>query len=75
MEAPEEFPLQGQLGLKVEVLQDAAELLLQIGPVPGEHTSVTERFFTRGQESRFAVSGGEGQARSTRRSCCVCTSR
>lgn len=56
---PETFPLRGRLSLDVEVLDDAAELLLQIGPVPGEHTSVVERFFTRAPETRLGRSAGE----------------
>lgn len=59
--APESILAQGQVELDVEVLEDDAELVLQVGPVPSEHTSVTERFFTSGHESRFAVASGNGQ--------------
>jgi hypothetical protein len=52
---PAHFPLSGDLELELETHGGTPELTVQIGPVTAQHTSVTERFVTRGQEARLEV--------------------
>ncbi len=51
-DAPERFPLEGDLDIPFEAAGPRAELTVEIGPAPVEHTTVTHRFAVRG--------GGEG---------------
>ena len=46
VQAPASFPPIGDVELGLEVLGGAPELLVDIGPAPAQHTSVTARFLT-----------------------------
>lgn len=46
-DAPERFPLDGDLDIPFEATGPRPELTVEIGPAPVEHTAVTERFAVR----------------------------
>ena len=51
VEGPTTFPPVGDVELGLEVLGEAPELLVNIGPAPAQHTSITARFLTPEQAS------------------------
>jgi hypothetical protein len=50
VEAPNDFPLTGDLEIPFETLGGKPELTVQILPSPAEHTSLTERFVAKGSK-------------------------
>lgn len=50
IEAPESFPLCGDLEIPFQVVGGNPEVTVQVLPSPAEHTSVTERFIGRERE-------------------------
>jgi hypothetical protein len=51
VEGPTTFPPVGDVELGLEVLGESPELLVNIGPAPAQHTSITTRFITPEQAS------------------------